>query len=163
MRFTLAIGAFCLAAPIASCHTSHPNPDREREAVLAAEHEWAAAARQRDLDGSVSVMAEDAVMFPPGSAPIVGKAAIREYMASGFATPGFSVTWEPEAVVVADGGDLAYSRSRSVYTLPGPDGTIHTVHAKGVAIWRKSPDGKWRCVIDIWNEAPPPSRVNSQQ
>jgi ketosteroid isomerase-like protein len=31
------------------------------------------------------------------------------------------------------------------------------LHAKGVAIWRKEPDGSWRCIIDIWNEAPPPA------
>ena len=75
-------------------------------------------------------------------------------MASGFATPGFSVTWEPEKVVVAADGDLAYTHSRSVYTFPGADGTIQTVHAKGIAIWRKGSDGGWRCVVDIWNDAP---------
>jgi len=29
------------------------------------------------------------------------------------------------------------------------------MHANGVAIWRKEPDGNWRGIIDIWNEAPP--------
>lgn len=101
-------------------------------------------------------MADDAAMFPPESVAVVGKAAIRDYMAAGFATPGFSVTWEPEDVVVAAGGDLAYTRSRSVYTFPGSDGKIQTLHAKGVAIWRKDTDGGWRCVVDIWNEEPSP-------
>ena len=101
-------------------------------------------------------MADDAMMLPPAGAPVVGKAAIRDYMASGFATPGFSVTWEVEEVVVAADGDLAYTHSRSVYTVPGPGGTIQTVHAKGVAIWRKGANEGWRCVVDIWNEAPSP-------
>ena len=120
------------------------------------EREWAAAARERDLDRSVSYMADDAIMFPPEGAPVIGKAAIREYMASGFANAGFSVTWEPEDAVVSDGGDLAYTRSHSVYTVPGANGAIQTIHAKGVTIWRKSADGNWHCVVDIWNEAPPP-------
>jgi len=152
----LIAAVICLATPLVSCRSSPPSLDQDRRAVLTAEREWAAAARGRDLDRSVSYMADDAMMFPPASAPVVGKAAIRDYMASGFATPGFSVTWEPEEVVVADGGDLAYTHARSVYTVPGPDGTIHTVHAKGVAIWRKGADGDWRCIVDIWNEAPPP-------
>ena len=114
----------------------------------------AAAFPDRDLDRSVSYMADDAMMLPPAGGPVVGKAAIRDYMASGFATPGFSVTWEVEEVVVAADGDLAYTHSRSVYTVPGPDGTIQTVHAKGVAIWRKGANEGWRCVVDIWNEAP---------
>jgi uncharacterized protein (TIGR02246 family) len=150
----LVVAVICLAMPLAACHCSHSSLDQDRKAVLTAEHEWAAAARDKDLDRSVSYMADDATMFPPASAPVVGKTAIRDYMAAGFATPGFSVTWEPEEVVVADGGNLAYTYARSVYTLPGPDGAIQTVHAKGVAIWRKDANGAWRCVVDIWNDAP---------
>lgn len=157
MRIKLVVVALCVAMPLASCHSSRRSLGQERRAVLTAEREWAAAARDQDLDRSVSYMADDAVMFPPESAPVVGKAAIRDYMAAGFATPGFSVIWEPEEVVVAASGDLAYTHSRSVYTIPGPDGTIQTLHAKGVAIWRKGAEGGWRCVVDIWNEAPSPA------
>jgi uncharacterized protein (TIGR02246 family) len=133
-----------------------PSLNDDRRAVLMAERDWAAAARDRDLDRSVLYMADDAMMFPPASAPVVGKTAIRDYMASSFAIPGFSVTWEPVQVVVAEGGDLAYTHARSVYTVPGPDGAIRTIHGKGVAIWRKESDGNWRCVVDIWNDAPSP-------
>ena len=155
MRIKLVF-VICLAMVFASCQSSRRSLDQEQQAVLSAEHEWAAAARDHDLDRSVSYMADDAIMFPPASAPVVGKAAIRAYMAAGFATPGFSVTWEPEEVLVAPRGDFAYTHSRSVYTVPGPDGKIQTLHAKGVTIWRKDAAGVWRCVVDIWNEAPPP-------
>ena len=131
MRLKLVVVALCVAMPLASCHSSRRSLDQERRAVLTAEREWAAAARDQDLDRSVSYMADDAVMFPPGSAPVVGKAAIRDYMAAGFATPGFSVTWEAEEVVVAAGGGLAYTRSRSVYTVPGPGGTDSDGTRKG--------------------------------
>jgi uncharacterized protein (TIGR02246 family) len=163
MRVRFRLGVLCLGLLVAACDSRVPNLKHEHDAVLTAEHDWAMAAKQRDLDRSVSFMADDAVMFPPGSRAIVGRAAIREYMAAGFATPGFSVTWVPEEVVVAQSGDLAYTRSRSVYTLPGPDGQTQTVHAKGVAIWRKSAHGHWRCVVDIWNDAPPPAHVGPQQ
>ena len=163
MRIWLAIGTLCLALPLAACVSSAPNLNHEKDEVLTAERNWALSAKQRDLERSVSFMADDAVMFPPGSPAIAGRAAIREYMAAGFGTPGFSVSWEPQEVVVADGGDLAYTRSQSVYTLPGPDGQTQTVHAKGVAIWRKSADGQWRCVVDIWNDAPPPANRGPEQ
>jgi ketosteroid isomerase-like protein len=26
---------------------------------------------------------------------------------------------------------------------------------RGVSIWRRDPDGEWRCVVDIANEPPP--------
>jgi uncharacterized protein (TIGR02246 family) len=151
------LAAACLLAlTLAACQSRSPDPQEASEAVMKAEREWAAAAQARDLERSVAFMADDAMMFPPGAAPIVGKAAIREYMAGAFATPGFSVTWEPAAVVIAEAGDLAYTHGRSTYTVPGSDGQIVTIHAKGVAIWRKDAQGVWRCIIDIWNDAPAP-------
>ena len=99
-------------------------------------------------------MAEDGVMFPPDHAPVVGRTAIREYMAGAFATPGFSVQWVTGETRVAASGDLAYSFERSTYTIPDSGGTARTVHAKGVTVWRREADGRWRCVADIWNSAP---------
>jgi uncharacterized protein (TIGR02246 family) len=163
VQIKLVAAVICLTIPLASCRTSLPSPESHQMAVLAAERGWAAAAKERDLDRSLSYMADDAIIFPPAGAPVVGKAAIRDFMAEAFATPGFSVTWEPEKVVVADGGDLAYTHARSAYTVPGPDGTIQTVHAKGVAIWRRGTDGHWRCVVDIWNEAPGPAQPRPAQ
>ena len=99
-------------------------------AVMTAERGWAAAAKDQDLDRGLSYMADDATMFPPAGGPVVGKAAIRDFVATAFATPGFSVHWEPLEVVVADGGDLAYTQARSVYTSRAPDGTLQTLHAR---------------------------------
>jgi uncharacterized protein (TIGR02246 family) len=155
VRMKLAITFACVAAQLVSCDSSRANLDAERSAVLTAEREWAAAAKDRDLERSLSYLADDAMMLPPGAPPVVGKAAIRDYMTSAFATPGFSVTWEAAEAIVADSGDLAYTHGRSVYTAPGPDGAIQTTHGKGVSVWRKDAEGNWRCVVDIWNEAPP--------
>jgi len=31
--------------------------------------------------------------------------------------------------------------------------------SKSVAVWRKGSDGRWRCVVDAWNDdAPPPPK-----
>jgi ketosteroid isomerase-like protein len=38
----------------------------------------------------------------------------------------------------------------------GPDGAPVRIHGRAVTIWRKDPDGEWRCAVDIWN-APPES------
>jgi len=136
------------------CANSATNLEEARRAVMAADSAWAAAASARNLEASVNAMAEDGVMFPPDQARVVGRTAIREYMAGAFATPGFSVQWVTGETRVASSGDLAYSFDRSTYTIPDSGGTVRTIHAKGVTVWRREGDGRWRCVADIWNSAP---------
>lgn len=128
-----------------------------RRAVRSADSAFAAAAAAHDLDASVGSLAADAIMFPPDEAPIIGRAAVREYMRKSFATPHFSVSWTTDTVIVASGGDMAYSFARSRYTFPshsGKAGAVDTAYGKGMSVWRRDGDGRWRAVADIWNAAP---------
>ena len=143
----------CAGFTVLGCATRAVDLVKARRAVAAADSAWAAAAAAHDLEASVNAMAEDGIMFPPDQAPVVGRAAIRKYMAAAFATPGFSVQWATGEVRVSTSGDLAYSLDRSRYTVPDSSGTIRTFPAKGVAVWRREADGNWRCVADIWNGA----------
>jgi uncharacterized protein (TIGR02246 family) len=125
--------------------------------VAAADSAWSAAAASRDLEASVAALAEDGIMFPPGQPPVIGRAAVRAFMQEGFAVPGFSASWVTDTVVAA--GDMAYSIGRSRYTFPDSAGGLDTVHAKGIAVWRREADGRWRAVADIWNESPELPRI----
>ena len=81
---------------------------------------------------------------------VVGKAAIREFVAGGFSTPGFSVNWEPDEVVIAPDGRTGYTIGLNQFTAPNADGDLVSTVGRYVTIWRKE-DGRWRCVVDIWN------------
>jgi uncharacterized protein (TIGR02246 family) len=131
-----------------------PDLTAEHRAVTEADSAWAKASAAGEAERSLSFLADDAIMFPPGQPPVIGKAAIREFVRSSLAVPGFSVSWVSDVVRVATSGDIAYTFGRSRYTFPESTGALQTMHAKGVAIWRKERDGQWRCVADIWNEAP---------
>jgi len=37
----------------------------------------------------------------------------------------------------------------------GPDGKPQSMDSRATTVWRKDPDGLWRCVLDTWNEATP--------
>ena len=93
--------------------------------------------------------------MPSDEPAVVGKAAIRKFVRASFATPGFSVTWEPEQASFANDGNLGYLIERSQFTVNGADGTLLTLHGKSVTIWRKASTGAWKCVVDIWNDNPP--------
>jgi ketosteroid isomerase-like protein len=86
---------------------------------------------------------------------MLGKEAVRRYVAGAFATPGFSISWVTNHVWVAKSGDLAYSVGTDTIRLTSPEGKPVEEHNKAVAVWRKGPDGSWRCAVDIWNSAEP--------
>jgi len=126
--------------------------------ILRLDAEWSQAAQGRDVDRVVSFWADDATVFPPGSPPVIGKPAIREFVAKSFQTPGFSISWRTTRVVVSRSGDFAYGTGTNRMTFSGPDGKQVTVEGKAVTVWHREPDKVWKCVIDIWNDVSSPPR-----
>ena len=90
--------------------------------------------------------------------PSSGKAAIREFVAKSFENPSFRISWKTNDVVVSEGGDFAYGIGTNRVNVTAPDGTPVTIDGKAVTIWRREKDGSWKCVVDIWNDAPPAPR-----
>ena len=128
----------------------------EGQRLLQRDAEWAQAASEgKDIDKIVSYWADDAVVMEPGQPIYEGKKAIRAYVVSSLQTPGFKIHWVSNNPVFSPDGKLAYMPGTDEMTVPGPNGALVTVHMRGVSIWRRDPDGEWRCVVDIANEPPP--------
>ena len=130
------------------------NPEKEREALLRTDRAWAAAAASGDLETIVSYWADDAVVLPPDRPAVVGKQAIRKFVAESLALPGFNITWLAAQAVVAASGDMGYTIGSNRVTVPGTDGSPVAITGKAVTVWRREPSGAWRCVLDIWNADP---------
>jgi uncharacterized protein (TIGR02246 family) len=143
---------------VAGCGESHTvNLSAEEVAIRKTDSAWLAATVAHDVDRTVPFWADDATILAPGMPAIVGKDAIRNYVAGAFATPGFSISWTTEKVEVSQSGDLAYSSGTDRISLTGPDGKPMTQENRGVAVWKKQPDGSWRCVLDVMSPSAPPS------
>lgn len=146
-----------LAAATAMIACDRPvDIDRERESLLQTDREWAASIGTRNVDKIVSYWSDDAIVMPPDGPALTGKQAIRDYVAAGLAIPGFDITWEAKQAVISATGDMGYTLASNRITLPGADGSPVTSAGKAVTVWRKEPDGAWRCVLDIWNADPKP-------
>jgi ketosteroid isomerase-like protein len=145
-----------LVLPWSLSASAQTSPDEAaRVALLQADTEWAElAASGKDVERIVSFWTDDAAIYPPREAPIVGKQAIRAYVSASLKIPGFSITWKPSLAVVAAAGDLGYTMGTNTFTFPDAQGHL-TAHGRYLTLWRKAVDGPWRCVIDFWNEAPP--------
>lgn len=145
LLFLLLAGTGCASAI---------NPEDVRARILQLDAEWSEAAQTRDVDRIVSYWSDDATVLPPGGPAVMGKAAIREFVAKSFENPSFRISWKTTDVVVSAGGDFAYGIGTNRVNVTAPDGTPVTVDGKAVTIWRREPDGSWKCVVDIWNDAP---------
>jgi ketosteroid isomerase-like protein len=146
--------AVVLSFLIAGCATV-PNIDREREALVRRDREWATVAAQgRDVERILAFWTEDATIFPPSAPAISGKAAIREYVQKSLAIPGFQIRWRPASAAISADGTMGYTTGENVVTVPGPDGKLITIVGRYATVWRRDQGGDWTCVIDIWNSGP---------
>jgi uncharacterized protein (TIGR02246 family) len=127
----------------------------ERERLVERDTEWAAVASEgRDVDRILSYWTDDAVVLAPGFAPVIGKAALRDYVKNSLRIPGFKITWKSTDVKFSPDLNLAYMLGENTVTINGSDGKPVTTKGRAVTIWRRETDGKWRCAVDIWNDAP---------
>jgi ketosteroid isomerase-like protein len=129
--------------------------ERERERLLRRDAEWAALASEgRELERMLSYWTDDAQVYPPGLPVVSGKAALRGSVEGALSIPGFHITWSSSEASLSPDGQLAFVLSTNAVTMPGPDGRLRTTTGRAVTVWRREPDGAWRCAIDIWNEGP---------
>jgi uncharacterized protein (TIGR02246 family) len=147
-----SVVAGCVALAMLGC--SRVDLDAERASILKTDKAWLGATQAKDLERTVSFWADDAVVMAPSQPAFVGKDAIRKYVAESFRLPGFAIEWETTQVTVAPHGDVAYATGTNTTTLNGPDGKPMTFRGKAATVWRKSADGSWKCVVDIWNDEP---------
>ncbi len=149
-----------LAVLLLGCRPAHVDLEAERRVILAQDEAWAAAAAAKDLERTLAYWTDDATLMPPDMPALKGRDAIRQYVAAGFQAPGFSVSWKAQEVDVAGDGAIAYEIASNQFTIADSRGAVHTTHGKGVTVWRKDPDGVWRCVVDVWNTNPEPTELN---
>jgi uncharacterized protein (TIGR02246 family) len=124
----------------------------ERIRLLERDAEWAAAAFEgRDPELVLSFWTDDAVVIPPGLPAVVGKDALRQYVRASMQIPGFRITWTSTDVTFSPDQNLAYIFSNNAVEMNTPDGTPIRNEGRAVTIWRREPDGQWRCAVDIWN------------
>jgi uncharacterized protein (TIGR02246 family) len=128
----------------------------EAQLLLDIDRAWAqAAAAGTEPDSILSFWADDARVVMAAEPVHQGRAAIREMLSGMLAIPGFHVTWTPEGATVSQSGDLAYTFGTNEFTVPDSTGALMTTKGRYITVWRKEPDGRWRCVMDYANPAPP--------
>ncbi len=149
--------AFLATALVASaaCEPNAPDAAAEAAAIKTDVLVWFDLYNSGDADGVAALYAEDGVVMAPGAAAVVGRAAIRDYIASdignskaaGLAFKGDEVT---------DGaveGDMAWIRG-SFSLIDSSGTTVDT--GKYLTVYRRT-NGEWQIIRDMWNLDLPPT------
>ena len=141
----LALSTACQTQTIADTRAADEATLRNLDA------EWSKAAGAKDLDKTASYYSDDALVMPPNSPVLQGKAAARGMWQAMFAVPGFGGGWKATRVEVASSGDVGYVTGNYEINETDAGGKPKTDKGKYLAVFKKQPDGTWKCVADMFN------------
>jgi uncharacterized protein (TIGR02246 family) len=161
MKKTVCAGAVALALMMAGCQQAPPEPKVDLAAEIAKVKEtdaaWLKAVQSKDAVAAASYYADTGQMLPANMAIVTGKDAIQKAWGEMIQMPGFALTWENTDTQVSAGGDMAYNIGKYEFTTNDAKGKPMTDKGKFVVVWKKTADGNWKVVADIFNsDAPPP-------
>jgi uncharacterized protein (TIGR02246 family) len=115
-----------------------------------------AADNRRDLEQVLSYYAGDAILLPPGEAPVAGRDKIRPRYEALFA--GFSPEIEPRIDEACVAESFGFVRGRNGGRLvPRSAGEPRALDDTFVMLLRLEPDGAWRISHLIWHRQSAPA------
>lgn len=146
-RMSLSIAASLFAAAL-----SGPAAAKETTSAVekAAHDAYVTAINSNDVETLMADLTDDIVFQAPGAPEIIGKAAVRNWIAGYFGA--YKTQWEKTSIGFTVSGDWAFER----YTYKSTDtdrktGKVTTDVGKGINIFHRGADGKWRVAVDGWS------------
>ena len=115
--------------------------------------EFAAAMNAKDAQRAAALYAADAVVMPPNGEIIHGRTAI-EASWKQLLEQGLSEV-RSKSLDSGAAGDLAFETGTFELTIQVPGGPVIQDRGKYMNVLRRSRDGRWRTVYDMWNSSLP--------
>jgi len=152
----LAAGIVALAGTVAGVAQAAAPGKADEAAIRAQTTSWEKAYNGGDAKAVAAQYAEDALLMPPGSPGVSGKAAILEYFTkdiAGSKAGGVVFVLNPKTDVGVS-GNMGWESGTYKVTVKGA--VVET--GKFLSVSRKK-DGKWHYIRDTWNAdaAPAPA------
>jgi uncharacterized protein (TIGR02246 family) len=154
MQKLMAVGALVLLAACTTTIQNTPGGDAEA-AIKANDVEFAAAMGRGDVDKLLSFYADDAIVMPPNSEHVRGKAAIRAFWTGFLASAKLSGSLIPDRIIQT--GNLAAEVGHYEMTITPPGGAPINDRGNYLVTWQKI-DGKWLIVADMFGTSNPPPK-----
>jgi ketosteroid isomerase-like protein len=143
---SVVVCTLVLAASIACANRAASTGEAELRSAIA---DFRQSLNSGDSVSFFGLLASDLEVFAPGAQPIRGPEA-RAYFRPLFTQVNADIgPFTNEELTVI--GDVAIQRhSYQLSTTPRAGGAVRTVTGSGLHIWKRTPDGRWQIVKDIW-------------
>ena len=144
--FLIAAGLALLSLSGARAQTSAGPADEK--AIKDLDAQWSASAAAHDLDKVVSYYSTDAIVMAPNMASATTAEARRKTWED-VVNPSLSISWKATKVEMARSGEMAVVSG--TYDTTSKDSKIPSDHGKYMELFKRQPNGDWKCTLDIWN------------
>jgi ketosteroid isomerase-like protein len=135
-------------APASAFKKANANLEAERATLLKADREFIQLASNADASKAYqATMADYGRIHRNGRLPVVGKAAIRAFLAE----KAMTIKGEPMFADVAASADLGYTYGKFEWQ---DKGAAQVTKGYYVRAWKRDVKGTWKIVIDVANELP---------
>jgi ketosteroid isomerase-like protein len=121
--------------------------------------QWSKAAAAKDLEQTIAYYSDDAIVLPPNARGAATKETIRNFWKDLLTSSGLMITWKPARVQLGKSGEMAWVSGAYELTMNDTSGKPINDRGKYLEVWEKQPDGKWKCVADMWNSDLVPSTL----
>jgi uncharacterized protein (TIGR02246 family) len=150
-KVSISICALVLALSTAACNKA-ADTTADAQAIRDNEAAWVKDWQAKDVDKITSHYAPDASLLIADMPAMKGTDAIKSGIGNLLKDPHLSLVFSPSQVVIAKGGDVAYTQGVYTMTYTEPKtGMTLIERGKYVTVYKKQPDGSWKAAEDIDN------------
>ena len=156
------LAAFVATAALAACsapEAREASAETDTAAIEQAAHgSFVDAINSNDTETLMGVLTDDVAFQYPGT-ELVGKDAVREWVQGYY--DAYTTRWEKTSHGFTVDGDTAWERySYKATDTDKATGEVTTDTGKGMNVYRRGEDGKWRVALDGWSSDKVAGEVN---
>lgn len=140
---------------VLSCCQEAVDLEQEKAKLIETEKEFAKMSVERTTaEAFKAYLAEDAIVFPQGGAPIVGIENIYNDLKNG--EHQYTIDWEVKNAEVAKSGEMGWTWGTWTLYKLADEANIKILYGKYLDVWKKQEDGSWKLYLDMGNSGPTP-------
>lgn len=149
-RIECRAAGLVLLISVSSCSRSEALVDHRQELIETREA-WGQAIAEGDPERIFSYWTDDVVIYPVSEPAVVGIEAVRAYMMRNRQELGIRPRLHPIEIFASESGDMGYV----IGTHEWVDGDgVASMPGRYVTLWRKTPEGEWKCFLEIHSPRP---------